>query len=353
VKVFYTLNHRSHSPDSFFFPGQLLPFSPDPPDRAETIRETLSARGYTMVEGGDRGLEPIEQVHTPRYLDFLSSAWDEWTKEVAEMAPLVGAPVNTHVYPFIFPSHGRDITYPGSFLARAGYHTTDMWTPIGEGTWDAACWSASLAVEAADAVLAGEAAAYALCRPSGHHADADRGGGNTYLNNAAIAADRLRHGGCAKVAMIDIDVHHGNGTQGIFYDRDDVLTISIHGDPSDLYPYFVGYEHEVGEARGHGFNLNLPVATGSAIDPYLGNLDVAVERVKAYAPDALVVSLGVDAYVHDISANLQLSSDGFRIIGERLATLRLPTVLVQEGGYHLETLGDNVDNVLQAFAQVG
>jgi len=208
--------------------------------------------------------------------------------------------------------------------------------------------SANLAVAAADAVLSGDRRAYALCRPSGHHAFANKGGGNCYLNNTAIAARYLRRG-MKRVAVVDIDVHHGNGTQGVFYDRADVLFVSLHCDPDDCYPLYAGYDAERGTGAGHGYNINLPLPPRSGDSRYLEALETACPKISSFAPDALVVSLGVDAHEDDLSQGLALTSDGFKRIEARLAVLGLPTVLVQEGGYNLETIGTCVSNVLGEF----
>jgi len=284
-------------------------------------------------------MAPIRAVHTPEYLDFLQSAWVEWRK-------IEGA--SEDVLPYIFPVRGMDNAYPTSVVGRAGYHMHDAWAPIGEHTWTVAVASANLATEAAERVLVGERAAYALCRPSGHHASADMGGGNCFLNNAATAAQHLRKG-FGRVALIDVDVHHGNGSQGIFYRRNDVLFVSLHRDPIDYHPYFVGHAHERGEGDGLGFNLNLPLATNSGDEAFLAALDVACARIEASGAEALVISLGVDAHEADPTTGLAVTFDGFRRIGARLSELSLPTVIIQEGGYNMDTIARCVAVTLAGF----
>jgi acetoin utilization deacetylase AcuC-like enzyme len=250
--------------------------------------------------------------------------------------------------PYVFPVRGMEHGYPTSIIGRAGYHAHDLRMPIGRHIWDAAAASANLAVEAAHRVLGGAPLAYALCRPSGHHAFADMGGGNCYLNNAAIAAEVLRRGH-ARVAIVDVDVHHGNGTQGIFWRRSDVLFVSPHRDPIDDHPFFSGHAHERGEGEGLGFTLNLPLPAHSGDDVVLAALETACARIVAHAAGALVVSLGVDAHEDDPTRGLAVTEAGFRLIGERLSALGLPTVIVQEEGYNPDTIGRLVTSALAGF----
>ncbi|MBL8584062.1 MAG: histone deacetylase family protein, partial [Rhizobiaceae bacterium] len=215
-------------------------------------------------------------------------------------------------------------------------------------TWDSALWSAWTALAAADSVLAGEACAYALCRPPGHHAFADVAGGFCFLNNSAIAAQRLRNA-AKRVAILDVDLHHGNGTQGIFYARDDVLTVSIHADPARFYPFFWGHAHERGEGPGLGANLNLPLPRKTGDAGFLDALEAALRRIRAHGPDALVVALGLDAFEGDPFGGLSVTTPGFSRIAEAIAGLRLPTAIVQEGGYLCDELGDNLAAFLTGF----
>jgi acetoin utilization deacetylase AcuC-like enzyme len=338
MQVFFTPNHAGHHSHQFIRHGRFVK-SRDVPARADNILAALRQDGHTPLEAAWHGLRPIAAVHTPDYLSFLETAWQEW--QAVEGA-------SEDVFPYVFPVRGMDNGYPTSVVGRAGYHMHDLWAPIGEHTWQVAIGSANLAVEAAEQVLKGSGAAYALCRPSGHHAFTDMGGGNCFLNNAAIAARHLR-GGLGRVALVDVDVHHGNGSQGIFYRRDDVLFISLHRDPIDYHPYFAGHAHERGEAAGRGFNLNLPLPAHTDDEAYLGALETACTRIAAFQPDALVVSLGVDAHEDDPTAGLAVTFDGFRRIGARLAALGLPTVLVQEGGYNIDTIAGCVASALAGF----
>jgi acetoin utilization deacetylase AcuC-like enzyme len=219
---------------------------------------------------------------------------------------------------------------------------------IGARTWEAAIASANMATHAAQLVLGGERVAYALCRPPGHHAYADRANGFCYLNNVAIAAQHLR-GVHPRVAILDIDVHHGNGTQGIFYRRADVLTISLHGDPRNFTPFFIGHAHERGEGEGLGYNINKPLPLGTDIDGYLPALRDACDSIRAYAPGALVVALGLDAHERDPYKGMKIQTSGFSVLLAEIARLGLPTVLVQEGGYLSDDLGPNIASALRGF----
>ncbi len=241
-------------------------------------------------------------------------------------------------------------TYPTHIVGRLGWHTADTGCPIGPGTWAAACAATDVATTAAQLVLDGEDAAYALCRPPGHHAFSDIAGGFCFLNNSAVAAAqlRLKH---ERVAILDVDVHHGNGTQGIFYERADVLTVSIHADPAFFYPFVWGYAHERGAGPGLGANLNIPLPKGTGDDDYIKAIGEAEKTIRAFAPGALVVALGLDASEHDPLAGLAVTTDGFRRIGAAIARLGLPTVFVQEGGYFSDILGANLTAALGGFEE--
>jgi acetoin utilization deacetylase AcuC-like enzyme len=284
------------------------------------------------------GLGPIAAVHTPEYIDFLERIYERWQR-------IEGA--SAEVIPNIHPI-ARNGTYPASAVGQAGYHMADTSCPISAETFESACWSAWSAVAAADAVLAGERAVYALCRPPGHHAFADVAGGFCFFNNSAIAAQRLRSR-AARVAILDVDLHHGNGTQGIFYQRPDVLTVSMHADPIRFYPFFWGHADERGEGLGLGYNLNLPLPRKSGDEAFLEALESGLRRIRAFAPEALVVALGLDAFEGDPFGGLSVSTPGFARIGKAIAKLGLPTVVVQEGGYLCDALADNLTSFLTGF----
>jgi acetoin utilization deacetylase AcuC-like enzyme len=239
-------------------------------------------------------------------------------------------------------------TYPSHIVGKLGWHTVDTACPIGPGTWAGACAATDVAATAAQLVLDGEDAAYALCRPPGHHAYRDQAGGFCFLNNSAVAAAHLRQRH-ERVAILDVDVHHGNGTQGIFYRRSDVFTVSIHADPVAYYPFVWGYAHERGEGDGQGSNLNIPLPIGTGDDGYIAALDAAKHAIASFAPTALVLALGLDASERDPLAALKITTDGFRRIGEAIARFGLPTVIVQEGGYLSDILGANLTATLGGF----
>ncbi len=337
MKAFYADEQKRHDPKAFLSSGAPLP-NPEQPERVERLLAGAKAAGCAIERPQDFGLGPIAAIHTPEYLDFLEHIFGRWRR-------IEGA--SEEVIPNIHPI-ARGGTYPASAVGQAGYHMADTACPISAETFDSACWSAWSAVAAADAVLAGELSAYALCRPPGHHAFTDVAGGFCFLNNSAIAAQRLRRS-AARVAILDVDLHHGNGTQGIFYGRADVLTVSIHADPVRFYPFFWGHADERGEGAGLGYNLNLPLQRKSGDGAFLEAMDVALRRIRAFAPDALVVALGLDAFEGDPFGGLSVTTPGFSKIGAAIRTLGLPTTIVQEGGYLCDALGDNLTAFLTGF----
>lgn len=340
MKVVYSDRHQGHDPQNFIVRGRVKR-SNEQPERALLLLDAARAQGHDIVAARDFGAAPRAAVHTPEYLHFLETVWEDWQQ-------LEDA--SEEVTPNVHPFPGQPYTYPDSLVGRAGYHMGDMACSIGRHTWEAAVWSAHTATHAADLLLGGERAVYALCRPPGHHAYADRANGFTYLNNAAIAAQYLRRAH-DRVAILDVDVHHGNGTQGIFWRRSDVLTISLHGDPHFCTPFFTGHGHERGEGEGLGYNLNYPLARGTGDDAYMQTLEQACGRVRDYQPGALVVALGLDAHERDPYRALAVTTAGFARIGAAIARLGLPTVLVQEGGYLSEDLPRNLASALQGFGQ--
>jgi acetoin utilization deacetylase AcuC-like enzyme len=328
---------RVHYPKNFLVNGAQQP-NPEVPERIDRLYAAAQAGGHDTQEPEDHGLGPVAAVHTPEYLRFLEHIYERWAR-------IPGA--SAEVIPNIHPDR-REASYPLSAVGQAGYHMADTACPIGPDSWGAIRWSANCAVAAAEEVLDGTRAAYALCRPPGHHAFTDLAGGFCFVNNSAVAAMvlRRRH---PRVTIVDVDLHHGNGTQGIFYRRDDVLTVSVHADPIRFYPFFWGHAHERGEGPGLGFNLNLPLPRGSQDAAFLEALDRGLETVRAFAPGAVVVALGLDAFEGDPFGGLAVSTPGFGEIGKRLARLGLPTAIIQEGGYLCEALGNNLASFLKGF----
>jgi len=310
--------------------------------RAQAFLQALEQLGMTPVRPRDSGLEPIEAVHTARYVKFLKTIYHRWAR-----IPDAPAEAIPNIHP-VFRSGQAPPGYPASAVGQVGFHLQDGAAPVLETTWAAAYASAQAAVAAADHVADGARSSYALYRPPGHHATGDTAGGFCFLNNAAIAAARLRNTH-DRVAVLDVDVHHGNGTQQIFYRRDDVLTASIHADPARFYPFFWGYADQVGLGPGAGHNLNVPLPRGTGDDDYLAALDSAMERIDRARPGAMVLALGLDAHKDDPFKGLAVTTRGFERIARRIARLQLPTAIIQEGGYASDSLSDNLCAFLSAF----
>jgi acetoin utilization deacetylase AcuC-like enzyme len=292
-----------------------------------------------VVEPEEFGLEPLLRVHDPQYLEFLSSAWDEW----------LAAENRGEAIPDVWPARRMRPQRPNSITGKLGYYAMAAETSISAGTWEAARAAANVALSGAQLLKQGARCAFALCRPPGHHAARDLFGGYCFINNAAAAAQLLRDGGAARVAILDVDFHHGNGTQDIFYERADVLFVSLHADPKDDFPYFSGYADETGMNAGSGFTLNLPLPTGTSFEAWQVALGIALARIQIFKADALVVSLGVDTYVNDPISSFRLTSPDFAAYGRMLGATGLPTLFVLEGGYAVEEIGVNVVNVLTGF----
>ena len=338
MRVFHSDDHRLHAPSAELYGGRLVePF--ESPRRVETILARLSERGFgDVVPPRPPDRAAIEALCDPGYLAFLRTAWAEWRAEGFEGDVIAAS------YPARRMRHDRP---PRNVDGRAGHYALASETAIAQGTWDAALASAACAQSAAAHVADGARAAFALCRPPGHHATADMYGGYCFLNNAALAAERLRARGAPRVAVLDVDFHHGNGTQDIFWERGDVLFASLHGDPRDAFPYFLGHADETGAGLGEGTTVNHPMPPGTGYGRWSGALDDALARIGAFGAEALVVSLGVDAHREDPIGFFRLGSEDFADAGRRIGRLGLPTVLCLEGGYAVGALGVNVVNVLE------
>jgi acetoin utilization deacetylase AcuC-like enzyme len=337
MRTVFHPTQRRHDPRMFLVRGQPQP-SPEQPARIDALLAAVGRLGLEVVEPHDHGPGPIAAVHSTDYLAFLETIHERWQR-------LPGAAAE--VIPNVHPDRAT-ATYPDHPVGRAGWHQADTACPIGAHTWISAYWSAQTAVAASDRVLDGDRAAYALCRPPGHHAYADMAGGFCFLNNSAIAAARCLAAG-RRPAVLDVDLHHGNGTQGIFYARADVLTISVHVDPDGFYPFFWGHAHERGAGAGLGCNLNLPLPLGTGDDGFLAALDQGLEQIRRFGADVLVLALGLDAYAGDPFGGLAVTTDGFRRIARAVAGMGLPTVIVQEGGYLSPELTTNLEAFLGSF----
>ena len=340
--VFSAPEHALHAPAFEIFRGDRVPCF-ESPRRAEVVLAELVARGHEVRPPTADSRALLARVHTPRYLAFLESAWSQW---------LALDPANAGLQPFpsVWPVRTlRSDREPRNFTARLGLYSMDNGSPLVAGTWAAAKAGADAAASAAALVSSGARSVFCVTRPPGHHAGADFMGGYCFLNNAAIAAQGLLAAGSARVALLDVDYHHGNGTQSIFYDRADVLFASVHGDPLTEYPFYLGHADETGAGPGEGFNLNLPLPARTSTEAWFAALDVACARIERHHADALVVSLGLDTFAGDPISTFALTTDDYLVLGERLARLRLPAIFVLEGGYAAAELGMNAANVLGAF----
>jgi acetoin utilization deacetylase AcuC-like enzyme len=333
MKCFWDDRQRAHAPAGEFFNGAMHPPA-EHPGRVDAI---LQAIGPTQTPA-DAGMEPLARVHSADYLDFLRTAHDEWR----------AADRDGDAFPYTFPVVGRRPLNLSRIDALLGRFSFDTSTPIAAGTWDAAYWAAQTAIAAANSVIGGDRTAFALCRPPGHHAGADYLGGYSYLSNAAIAAEHAVAAG-RRVAVLDVDYHHGNGTQDIFYDRGEVAFASIHADPATDYPFFWGHADEAGAGEGASATLNQPLPRGTDWTGYAPALAQALDWIERHEPDLLVVSFGADTYEGDPISHFKLKTSDYAPMARRIASLALPTVIVMEGGYAVEALGRNVAEFLSGF----
>ena len=341
MKLFYHPEQESHAPGHFLLRGRLTA-SPEGPLRAELLSRGLAAAGLALHEPEEidspRLHSRLAQIHTPRYLNFLETIYSRW-RELPDASELV--------MPNVHPCGGGG-HYPRHPVGQAGWHLHDMACPIGAGSFRGILASAATAQVAAEALLAGHTTAYALCRPPGHHAGPENAGGFCFINNSALAATVLREH-FSRVAILDVDMHHGNGTQDIFYARGDVWTGSLHVDPADFYPFFWGGADEEGRGEGQGANINLPLPLGCNGAAFFKTLDILIERMQAFRPEAVVVALGLDGHRDDPLAGMMLETEDFTVMGQRLSQLGLPTVLIQEGGYPTEHLSNNLAAFMRGF----
>lgn len=340
MKTVFTEKHRLRNSQTELYGGTLVrPF--ECPERMEFITDELVKRGMgDFAEPAEYGMDPVLAVHDAGFVDFLSKAWKIWTDSGYK-----GEAITT-----VWPARSyRTDKIPNHIDGMLGYYALASETSISNGTWEAALASKNVALTAADIVMNGDRAAFALCRPPGHHASTSQFGGYCFLNNAAIAANHMRGRGAGKVAILDVDFHHGNGTQEIFYERDDVLFVSLHGDPMEAFPHFLGYADETGKGKGKGYTANFPLPRGADYSVWSEALEEGLARIAVFGADALVVSLGVDTYEKDPISFFKLRSQDFTDYGRRIAGAGLPTLFVMEGGYAVEEIGINTVNVLDGF----
>lgn len=341
MKTVFSKTQLRHDPKKEISDGQLRD-AVEIPSRAEIVLKTIAQRQLgDILEPDDFGERPLQRVHAADYLDFMESFWSRWQEE---------GRTSPEAFPFIWPTRSFRSDVPVEHIdGLLGKYSFDAGTPLGEFSFEAAKASANTALTAARLVKDGEDAAFALCRPPGHHCGVDFYGGYCFLNNAAIVAQWLRDNGAERVAVLDVDYHHGNGTQAIFYDRADVMVLSLHADPKDEFPYFLGYADERGTGGGTGYNHNWPLPPGTDWDSYRESLSEAARWLKVYQPDYLIVSLGLDCFEEDPISGFAFKTEDFNQLGAELARIGLPTIFLMEGGYAVDALGENCVNVLQSF----
>lgn len=342
MKTIYSDKHTLRQVKAEIHNGELVaPF--ECKERMDYILNELSNREFdTPIQEQSFGLETVLKVHDEGYINFLQEVWQKWQT----------AGHTCDAIPNIWPSRSMPSNViPDNIEAQLGYYALAAETAISSGTWQAVNAAKDVALTAAQLITQGETSAFALCRPPGHHAAHDQFGGYCFLNNAAIAAQYLRDNQHDKVSILDVDFHHGNGTQQIFYKRNDVQTLSIHGDPNFAFPYFLGYANETGEDLGKGYCHNHPLPAGSDYQVWGQALENCFKQIQTFKPTALVISLGVDTFEDDPISAFKLKSEDFFDYGKRIAKLALPTLFVMEGGYAVEQIGINTVNVLAGFKQ--
>jgi acetoin utilization deacetylase AcuC-like enzyme len=349
VPVVWSPQTQRHVAGAEIWVGVRIPGT-EVPARVDVIRDALVDAGHALVQAQAHDDDALLAVHDAALVEHLRTVSSGWVD-----AGFLDDPGQDRVVPYVFPTAAMlgpiPPHEPAAIHARAGTYAYDTMTVLGPGTYDAARAAVDCALTAVDLVTAGEPIAYALCRPPGHHVTRSAYGGSCYLNNAAVAAEALRAAGSARVAVVDLDAHHGNGTAAIFYERDDVYYGSVHVDPgAGWFPHFVGFAAETGAGAGADRTLNVPLPPGSGDVEWLTAVGRLREALDAFRPDALVVSLGVDAAADDPESPLLVTGDGYREAGRLLAGLRLPSVVVQEGGYHLDSLGELVAAYLSGHA---
>jgi acetoin utilization deacetylase AcuC-like enzyme len=343
METIYTEQHRLRDAETELYGGKLVkPF--ERPSRAQFIIDRVRAQGLgPVLAPDDFGIDPVLAIHDADFVEFLQTAWDEW-----QAAGYEGEAIAT-----CWPARRMVQKVPVDIDGKLGYYALAAETSISPGTWEAAYAAAQVALTGAARLQAGARGVFSLCRPPGHHATRDMFGGYCFLNNAAIAAQALRDAVAARVAILDVDFHHGNGTQDIFYDRDDVFFASLHGDPAHAFPHFLGYADETGQAAGEGFTANYPLPPETGFPAWRAALLHALGRIGAFGADALIISLGVDTFETDPISFFRLSSDDFATYGADIARAGLPTLFVMEGGYDIDEIGVNTVNVLEGFEAVG
>ena len=345
MDIIYSDIHHKHDLET-----EMLTEGPVPcferASRLDNVIAAIHRRGFgNLLSPDSHGIEPVARIHTPEYLAFLETAWEDWHARYPNLE-------STGLY--CFPSRDPNAGIPEHIAARLGYYAFDLSAALTAGSWEAIRTSTDIALTGVDRILAGEQVAFSLCRPPGHHASADRMGGYCYVNNAAVAAQAFLDQGKSRVAILDVDYHHGNGTQEIFYERADVYYLSIHGHPDEEYPHYWGWAEETGRDNGTDFNLNCPLHTRvTDWNIYQQALMQCMAAIGGYNPDVLIVSLGLDTYEHDPMCEFKLRQADYTEMGRTIRkSFSGPVLFVFEGGYCIEDLGDNTLNVLTGFEGV-
>jgi acetoin utilization deacetylase AcuC-like enzyme len=340
MKTVYSEDHNLHS--GLLDPrGNTWKESAECPARANNVAEEIRRQGFgEVIEPDAFPEERLARIHSADYLRFLATVWDDW---------IAAGEKGANARPDTFVGAGMRFVETGCVVGKLGRYSFDATSPFVAGSWQAIRSAANVALTGAEIIKGSDRRAFAACRPPGHHATRDYCGGYCYLNNNSLAAQSLLDSGASRVAILDVDYHHGNGTQTIFYDRNDVMTISLHADPRVEYPYFLGYADEPGEAAGHGFNINYPLPFGTGWDTYSVALADAIAHVRRFSPDALVVALGLDTFAGDPTTHFDITTEDFARIGAAVAGLDLPTLVVLEGGYSVDWIGANTVSFLSGL----
>lgn len=335
----YSEDHKLRDARTELYGGELVPPF-ECPARVDYILQQIKTVNLGEVQAPNPfDLSALTSVHDADFLQFLETCAADWQ----------AAGYQGEAIPSCWPARGMQQRLPDDIEGKLGYYAMAAETSISNGTWEAARASADVALTAQQVIHDGASSAFALCRPPGHHAAADLFGGYCFINNAAVSAQAFIEQGANRVAILDVDFHHGNGSQAIFYHRSDVLFLSLHGDPRDAFPHFLGYTDETGAGDGEGYNINYPMGPGTDFVTWRGALVDALQKAKRFGAEALVISLGVDTFEHDPISFFKLTSDDFKSYGALIATLGIPTLFVMEGGYAVEEIGINAVNVLQGF----
>ena len=339
MSIFFAPEQLLHDPKQEFAAGGFRP-AMEVQERATSVLAAIEAAAAGPVAvPADYGLQPVARVPDPNLLAFLNSADAQWSQTFPQ----------THPYPETSIARRMRPVEPISLRGKLAYYCFDTATPVLAGSWSSALRSAHSALAGIEALAAGASSVFSLCRPPGHHAGRDYYGGYCFLNSAAIAAQAWIDRTGSRCAILDVDYHHGNGTQDIFYERDDVFFASLHADPAFAYPFFSGYEEESGSGRGLGANLNLPLPLGTRWETFSAALTRALVTAQRFSPAALIVSLGVDTYKDDPISGFSLETADFIRMAETIRDAGLPTLVVLEGGYNLKKIGENVVAFLQGL----